>query len=121
MRFTADLAAALGKRPQDGLETCPVERLDVERHRIAHGQRLILQERQEFPFRVAAGRDQLFSDLLTPADEAVLLAYVLVGLDLAGQLDEGRPQLGRASRVVVVLIYGHLLPCSQTMVAAGDA
>jgi hypothetical protein len=62
--------------------------------------RRILQEWQEFPFRVAAGRDQLFSDLLTPAEEAVMPAYMLDCLDIVSQLDERRPQLGRASRVV---------------------
>jgi len=113
-RFTADLAAALGERPQDGLKTCPVERLDGERHRIAHGQRRVLQKWQEFPFRVATGREQLFSDLLTPAEEAVMPAYMLDRVDIVSQLDERRPQLGLASRVVVVLISSHLRPCSRT-------
>ena len=53
----------------------------------------------------------------TPAEEAVMPAYMLDCLDLVGQLDEGRPQLGRASRVVGVL--SHLLPCSRTRPAAG--
>ncbi|MFZ0495437.1 MAG: hypothetical protein WBE80_17410 [Methylocella sp.] len=73
----------------------------------------MLQEWQEFPFRVAAGRDQLFGDLLTPAEEAVMLAYMLDCLDFADQLDERRPQLGRASTVVMVLFARHLLPCSR--------
>ena len=41
-------------------------------------------------------------------------AYMLDCLDRVGQFYEGRPQFGRASTVVVVLISSHLLPRSRT-------
>ena len=48
-------------------------------------------------------------------------AYMLDRLDIVSELDERRPQLGRASRVVLVHISSHLLPCSQTTAPADSS
>jgi hypothetical protein len=47
--------------------------------------------------------------LYASADKAVMPADMLDCLDLVGQLDDGRPQFGRASRVVAVLFSGHCI------------